>query len=526
MKLGRLVSFVLVLMLCLGTILPAVADDVAVNETGYPIVNEPITVKFVCSTTAFTGEPEQLKMMNVLEEITGIHIEWIKLEDAQVDVFLASDEEFDLMYEFGNASRVQNYGVIGGMFADWNDYLYLMPNYSAWLEEIPLMRKVVTETNGAMYALPMYNKGATSVTTRFMVRLDVLEACGLEMPSTVEDFYDCCKVALESGITQGFAPLLPTSLGNFNTRIEPFFFACFGPSVDVDFTSVDKETVTYSRVSDQYKEYLKYMNRLYSEGLLEQEYLTIDKATSSARVKDGLCLFNDDMQNVEGSDFASGVIEIDQVWPLTSDFNDVRHTRAFNFASFGGGMMSAKTKYPEAIARLVDCWYAKEEIVEGCGIISESFINGIYGEDFWYETEENGDYTLVVNIPDWSELTVQADYLAKYVKPKHSFGAKISLGIGGTENILARQRAYIRNNHPYQEEYFPQKDMKFTVEEQEVINNVFTDINSYVIEARGKFIAGIDDIDATWESYVNTVYEMGLEDVIEVYQAAYDRWNQ
>ncbi len=521
-----IVSIALVLILALSTVMYASAEGANFNATGYPIVNEPVTVKFVCSTTAILGEPEDLKMMNKLEEITGVHIEWIKIEDAQIDAFLASGEEFDLLFNFGNANRLQNYGVAGGLFANWYDYIEYMPNLKSWFDELPLMQKVVTETNGAMYALPSYNKGATSVTTRFMARLDVLEKAGVEMPGTVDEFYEACKIVLESGLTDGFAPLLPTSLNNFNTRIEPFFFASFGDSVDVDFTSVDKETVTYSRVSEQYKEYLKYMNKMYSENLLENEYLTIDKATSHARVKDGLCAFNDDMQNVTGDDFDSGVIEIDQVAPLLSDLVDERKTRAYNFVSYSGGMMSAKTKHPEIIARLVDCWFTRDELVPGCGIIGESFINGTYGEDFWYTEDEEGNYMLNVYIPPESGETVQANYLAKYVKPVFSFGAKVSLGIGGTENILARQKAYIRNNHPYQVEYFPQKDMKLTVEEQNVINNVFTDINAYVIEMRGKFIAGIADIDATWEEYVNTVYAMGLEDVIEVYQAAYDRWNE
>ena len=518
-------SLLLVIVLCIGSCIPAFAEAADVNPQGYPIVNEPITIKVVCSTTSFTGEASDMKMMNRLEEITGIHIEWIKLEDSQVDVFLASGEEFDLFYNFGNANRLQNYGVVGGLFANWYDYIEYMPNLQSWFQDIPLMQKIVTETNGEMYALPSYNKGATSVTTRFMVRLDVLENAGLEMPNTVEEFYQCCKTALESGATKGYAPLLPTSLSNFNSRIEPFFFASFGESVDVDFTSLDGKTVSYSRISDQYKEYLKYMHRMYAENLLEQEYLTIDKATSSARVKEGLCLFNDDMQNVVGSDFASGVIEIDQVAPLLSDFTDTRKTRAYNFASFSAGMMSKKTKYPEAIARLVDCWYAKEEIVPGSGIFSESFINGIYGEDFWYDEDDEGNYTLVVNIPEESGETVQANYLAKYVKPVFSFGAKISLGIGGTENILARQKAYIRNNHPYQVDYFPQRDMKLTSEEQAVINNEFSDINSYVIEMRGKFIAGIEDIDGAWDKYVQTINNMGLEDVLDAYQNAYDRWN-
>lgn len=517
-----LLCLLLALCLCAGT--HAIAED-NFNPTGYPIVKEPITIKVVCGVKTFTGEPENLSMMTLLEEITGIHIEWIKLEDAQADIFFASGEQVDLYYNFANADRLQNYGVVGGMFANWYDYLEYMPNLKSWFEELPMMKKVVTEINGEMYALPMYNNGATSVATRFMFRTDHLDEAGLEMPTTIDEFYEALKIIKEMGITQGYAPLLPTQLSRFNSRVEPFLFASFGDSVDVDFTSLDGVTVSYSRVSEQYRLYLKFMHKLYSEELMEQEYLTIDSATTSARAKAGTCTFQDDFSNVIGSDFANGVIQIDQLAPLLSEYTDVRKTRAYEFVLYSGGMMSINTEYPREIARLVDCWFTRDELVPGCGIIGESFINGIYGRDFEYTTDDEGNMVLQLYIPEPSE-TVHANYLANYVKPTHSFGAKVSLGIGGTENVLARQKGYLRNNHPYQVDFFPQRFMKLTAEEQNVINNIFTDISAYVTEMRGKFIAGIEDIDDTWDSYVQTVYDMGLEDVINVYQDAYDRWNE
>jgi len=41
----------------------------------------------------------------------------------------------------------------------------------------------------------------------------------------------------------------------------------------------------------------------------------------------------------------------------------------------------------------------------------------------------------------------------------------------------------------------------------------------------GKFITGIADIETGWDEYCATLEKMGVQDVIEVYQAAYDRFN-
>ncbi len=48
------------------------------NETGYPIVNEPLTLKvmFAIRDTDVLTEPDTMPVIRALEEKTGIHLEW------------------------------------------------------------------------------------------------------------------------------------------------------------------------------------------------------------------------------------------------------------------------------------------------------------------------------------------------------------------------------------------------------------------------------------------------------------------
>ena len=39
------------------------------------------------------------------------------------------------------------------------------------------------------------------------------------------------------------------------------------------------------------------------------------------------------------------------------------------------------------------------------------------------------------------------------------------------------------------------------------------------------FITGQKDIEAEWDTYLKTLDDMGLQEVIDVYQAALDRYN-
>lgn len=68
--------------------------------------------------------------------------------------------------------------------------------------------------------------------------------------------------------------------------------------------------------------------------------------------------------------------------------------------------------------------------------------------------------------------------------------------------------------------------MRFTPDEQSVIDARYTDINKYVNEMRGKFITSVENVKTGWDEYVATVKKMGIEEVLKSYQTAYDRWNK
>lgn len=58
-----------------------------------------------------------------------------------------------------------------------------------------------------------------------------------------------------------------------------------------------------------------------------------------------------------------------------------------------------------------------------------------------------------------------------------------------------------------------------------MLDNNYVEIKSKVEEMRSQFITGVADIDKQWDAYVNELNAMGLDEVLKVYQASYDRWN-
>ena len=498
------------------------------NRTGYPISTEPVTVTFAFSPITITGDPERLDMMNTIAGITNITVNWMRLENEQVDVFIAAGDLPDLLYDFGTAHRLHLYGVEAGLFNDWTNYLEFMPNLSWMFDDDPFTRKIVTEFNGEIYALPMKNIGSTSATTRLKIRTDYLARLGLDMPGTVDEFYTVLRRALDQGLTGGFEPLISYDFGGFNGRLEPFLFASFGDSADVGWAADSSNRVVYNRISEQYRHYIRYMNRLYSEGLFNREYMTMDRPTADARELNGQAMVSTQFMILNPEHFADGEVHLDQIKPLTSQFTNTRKTQMYDHYRFAGGMMSASTEYPHEIARYIDMWFSRTDIVPNSGIFSDSFVYGIYGRDFWYEDDsgENrlGQYMIQV-VPSNINMPHGA-YLTHHVKPTHRFGYYDNLVVGGTPNSLARQLGYVRNNIPYQVPYFPIREMKLTESEMTTIQAWAVDIDTYAREMRARFIAGISNIndDSEWNSYVNTIQGMRYEDVRGAYQSAYDRW--
>src|SRR5699024_12166991 len=67
----------------------------------------------------------------------------------------------------------------------------------------------------------------------------------------------------------------------------------------------------------------------------------------------------------------------------------------------------------------------------------------------------------------------------------------------------------------------------YTEEENKVLESTGQDVNKYVEEMRDKFITGDMDLDEDWDEYVETIEKMGgLDEVVDVYQDAYERYQE
>ena len=483
----------------------------------YPLVDTPITVKgvFIGTNQDASGRMDR-DVWNKVSEITGINIEWEVVEPEALPTYLASGDWPDFIHGVVPDSIIYDYGVLGGKFVNYLDYLDIMPNLVQTIEDYPMVGKGSVLSNGAMYKLLRIDKSVTATEVRPYVNTAVLEAAGVDMPTTVEEFEQALKDLKEF---YGEASFIP-KLNNYSNTWAPMLYAAFGtgcnPTWDVD----DGGNVYFAGMSEQMRHYYEYMNSLYEQGLIHQEVATLDSATIKELELSGNVAFIDYAASAFPAD-ENGEWHISSVPPLTSEYDSTQEvlgtTYVFSDTSF---YICSDSEYVEELCQMIDIAYASEEVVEGSGLYGQSFIYGMEGEH-WDINDDGKTYTFYVpeGYASFNQFTLQnliwvnigrADALAGLITDTPS-------------NNKSRQEGFAENVNPYMEaDPFPIKFLTFTEDQQYIIDNKWSEIDTYVKKMQVEFITGVTDIAENWDNYCETLEKMGIDEVVAVYQEAYE----
>ena len=82
-------------------------------------------------------------------------------------------------------------------------------------------------------------------------------------------------------------------------------------------------------------------------------------------------------------------------------------------------------------------------------------------------------------------------------------------------DIRARVNQYDRL--PYPTVYFSNDDQKR-------IAAIHADLKEYVNQSQARFITGDMDIDSEWDTYITTMENMGMKELVDIYQKRYDKY--
>ncbi|WP_010272790.1 extracellular solute-binding protein [Paenibacillus senegalensis] len=488
------------------------------NETGLPIVNEPITLRIAGSYDARTGSNwNELETFKEINEGTNVNIEW-ELSPAsdwgeKRNLMLAAARDLpDVMLKV-SASDVVTYGS-QGIFIPLEELIdKYAPNLTNFLELYPEVRGAITAPDGHIYSLPLANMAEykRSEGNILWISKTWLEKVNMEMPTTTDEFRDVLRAFKAAGME---IPL--TGIYNGGQYGFGFLYGSFG-TLDQRFIVKDDE-VQFTRATDEYKEVIKYLHSLYSEGLIDREAFSLESSQMLSKLSAGseptigafLGWSPDQITGVDYNwDYDSPIVpfvgpdghqaagymnaQIDVgIFAITSNNQHPEATIRWVDRAFEPEMSFKLRQGPNRVKKLPDGTYEIIPEPEGFSAgewrVKETPYNSfVYG--FTNEQQELLDVTnlkaghLDPDSPEWYEI--RKPYLKPWIYPR----------------------------------------VLFSNEQYNGINRYETDIVSYTDQMAGEWITR-GGIEEQWDTYIKTLHQMGLEDYVNIYQTAYDNYLQ
>lgn len=501
---------------------PSYLNDAA----AFPIVKEPITLKaMVLLSPAQPAEWNDILVWQEYEKMTGIHIEWEAYSSADIvekrNLALASDSMPDMFFRTKLPDNdIAKYGAEGS-FIKLNDLIdQYAPNFKAVMEKYPDVKKGIPMADGTIYALPnLTDSPSIEIYRKLFVNQKWLKEVGMPSPTSIDELYDVLKAfRTKDPNKNGKQDEIPLTADNIPELLQ-IFIGAFGlgnqgtgnGNWDLDPASGD---LRFYPASQGYKDLLTFINKLYSEKLLEQEIFTTNAKDILAKNEQEL-IGSFSFANVfaransNATDFAG----LDTA--LAGPSGERVYTSARGHVGSRGAFVITKAnKYPEATMRWVDYFYSEEG--------TKMLYLGKEGVSYGKKADGSYDFLpeIVNNIPEGSSFD---QVVSKYVP--YAGGALPTIIYedffkGGETQPVPKAAAQALAPYLPKELWAP---FSFTSDESERKVVLETDITGLVNQRTAEFIQGKVSL-SEFDNYVKQLEQMGLSELKKIYNSAYTRY--
>lgn len=500
-------------------------EKIEVHESGYPIVDEKATLKAVAVIDDGDFASADGVLHQEMEEQTNVHIEFEDVTSSawqeKKGLRMSSKDMPDVLIgtNLFNDKDILDYSSQGIIIPIDELAEKYAPNFMHLLESDPELRKQITAEDGHIYGLPNYDKGFTPTTNTVMyINSDWLKKLNLEVPTNYDEFYEVLKAfKTQDPNGNGKADEIPMSFVK-EEYASPWFYS-FGALDNTNsyskHLSVKDGKVVFAANQPEYKEAVKYFNKLFSEGLIDQEAFTQDNSMFNAKLKayperqvgvfaawrsnawKNAAQTEDDYIAVPPLASPDGM----RCWPEM----DRGVTKRASF------VITSSCKNPELALRWADTFYSEEYSIQtnlkvklGTHVVKNDA--GKYEILRPYNNDDPNEPKIKNGSLFWA---MTPEIVDKFEAPPAHMKEKFEL-----------DKIY-NDFYPPQDTHYP--NVFFTNEEATKLADFSVDINSYV---EGKYASWMVNggIDEEWDAYIQKLNDMKLDEMLEIYQGAYDRY--
>lgn len=463
-----------------------------------------------------------------LEEETGIYVDYVSPpigQEAEAFSLLVATGEMPDIIDYSWA--MQGSGYPGGVEAaiknkviiPLNDLIdQYAPDLKAILEANPEFDRMIKTDSGMYYTFPVMKLDDYLTTTAgLVIRYDWLEDLGLDIPETMDDWYNVLTAFKEKKGAQ-----YPFTIGPYGTfKVHMSYGILTGAYGVTTSWFLDNEKVVFGPSLPGYKDWLKEMAKWYAEGLIDPNFATNDQAAVDSNILNhvsgatalwlgsGLGKYIPALRDQEPN-YTLGPTP----YPVLKAGDVPQFSSLLNPYDGAGACITTSCKNPELAVKFLNYGYSEAG--------RKTYNYGRQGLTWDYNEEGKVVLTDIITNHEkgWPLGQAWSQY-ARGVYPGPYFS----------------ERRFLELYYPYEEqvkglEYYTATNMREHLlppispdpSETDLFGRIMTDIQGYVDEYTLTAIMGIVDVETTFDNYISQLYEMGMDEAIAIQNTALQRY--
>ena len=460
-------------------------------------------------------------------ELLNIDIQWTEISmygiSEQFNLMIAAEDYCDVIagidqYYAGGVEKAYADGVIQDLTSAYEEYA---TNLYHRITSDDASRKTAYTDDDRLLAVYSIEESPTP-TAGCIVRQDWIDQLGIDAPVTYNDFHDML-VAFRNNFGAASPVFLTTSFqedaGIASGYGIPGYMLDSG---DSQFYVKD-DTIFSSLTQDAYKEFLTEMHRWYVDGAINAQFYSQNGGgeaeqaiySGSTGMWYGRLMFIDNY-NTAGIDDTFSCIGIQA--PVVNE-GDINHfvngsdtTHAVGDTGLSViGCISSNCEDVASVMKIYD-FFATD-----AGFDLANY--GIEGKT--YTVDENGNkvFEEKVFFEPYGFNLGMAIYMINHFPTRTDF----SIEMEASYSDIAKESVEIYQRHGDAAYEIPSA-VSFTSEESDSYAKILSDIVTYANEWVLKFVIGDADIESNWDKFQNGLESLRIQEVLDIYQTAYDRY--
>ena len=459
--------------------------------------------------------------------------DWLILEEysnernVTLDIVKGNNEDFENEIEFYLKAEsppdvilkcwpdtIESYAN-DGLLLSISDYEYLMPNYTAYIEENNLQTEIdeLRFVNGKYYILPGYQRALQ--VQQWIYRQDIFEENDISMPTTYDELFESLVILKEL-----YPESTPITASWGGAHLLSMMGAGYGIPAGwsgTRFFNAENNEWEFSPATENYRELYRFLNKCYTAGILDPAiFLNQSNEEFIEKIVNGKALvtvtwissgFDTWNEQLEENGISNGK------WTaLPAMESTIGITALPSVNRFRKGLAisaNAATKpYFEDMMKFLDWAIYSEEGIELSywGIEGQTYTTTSEGKEFLPNviTPKNPNGTIRMN----------------------EYGFDIIFNLNEDEEFEDNKKpddivTFLENSEKANETLPNSPNLLLSDDAIEMVSIISEDLSIYVNDASTKFITGQLSIDEDWDMYLVKIDELGYKILERIWNNAW-----